>query len=170
MELLSGRRGGRASDKAGARDMAMDVYDGGPGSGPRPGGGGKKGVYYGRRDGEENHEDHSSREEFRRRDMERNKDDPPFKGKDEYRDEAFETEELARGKQEDSDATTIERHGRWGSRASDKAGARDIATDPPVSEPQRKAMQAAAAGHSTLGIPQKVGAEFAKADPGGKLP
>jgi hypothetical protein len=31
-------------------------------------------------------------------------------------------------------------------------------------------MHAAAAGHSTLGIPQKVGKEFAAADPGGKLP
>ena len=31
-------------------------------------------------------------------------------------------------------------------------------------------MFAAKAGHSNLGIPQKVGAEFAQADPGGKLP
>ena len=31
-------------------------------------------------------------------------------------------------------------------------------------------MFAAASGNSTLGIPQKVGAEFAAADPGGKLP
>jgi hypothetical protein len=45
-----------------------------------------------------------------------------------------------------------------------------FAFDPPVSEAQRKAMWAAKSGHSTLGIPQKVGAEFAKADPGGKLP
>jgi hypothetical protein len=42
--------------------------------------------------------------------------------------------------------------------------------DPPTSEAQRKAMWAAKSGHSTLGIPQSVGAEFAKADPGGKLP
>lgn len=41
---------------------------------------------------------------------------------------------------------------------------------PPVSEAQRRAMFAAKAGKSTLGIPQKVGAEFAAADPGGKLP
>jgi hypothetical protein len=41
---------------------------------------------------------------------------------------------------------------------------------PPVSEKQRKAMRAAKAGNSTLGIPQKVGAEFSAADPGGKLP
>jgi hypothetical protein len=41
---------------------------------------------------------------------------------------------------------------------------------PPVSEKQRRAMQAAAHGKSTLGIPQKVGAEFEKADKGGKLP
>ena len=31
-------------------------------------------------------------------------------------------------------------------------------------------MAAAAHGHSTLGIPKKVGAEFMKSDPGGKLP
>lgn len=31
-------------------------------------------------------------------------------------------------------------------------------------------MFAAAAGHSTLGIPKKVGKEFTDADPGGKLP
>jgi hypothetical protein len=31
-------------------------------------------------------------------------------------------------------------------------------------------MAAASAGHSTLGIPAKVGREFMKADPGGKLP
>ena len=41
---------------------------------------------------------------------------------------------------------------------------------PPKSEAQRRAMFSAAAGKSTLGIPQKVGKEFAKADKGGKLP
>ena len=41
---------------------------------------------------------------------------------------------------------------------------------PSVSEVQRKAMFAAASGHSTLGIPKKVGKEFADADEGGKLP
>lgn len=41
---------------------------------------------------------------------------------------------------------------------------------PPVSEAQRRAMYAAAAGKSTLGIPKKVGKEFTGADPGGKLP
>jgi hypothetical protein len=41
---------------------------------------------------------------------------------------------------------------------------------PPVSEAQRKAMYAAKAGKSTLGIPKSIGAEFVKADPGGKLP
>ena len=41
---------------------------------------------------------------------------------------------------------------------------------PPVSEAQRRAMFAAKAGHSTLGIPKSVGKEFADADPGGKLP
>lgn len=41
---------------------------------------------------------------------------------------------------------------------------------PPVSQAQRGAMRAAAAGKSTLGIPKKVGKEFDAADPGGKLP
>ena len=41
---------------------------------------------------------------------------------------------------------------------------------PAVSEAQRKAMGAAASGNSTLGIPKKVGEEFIKVDPGGKLP
>ena len=212
-------------------------------------------------------------------------------GQDSYRDEEFEEGELLRGKQDDRDEALISQHGRWGSRATDKAGARDdrdpnvegktareagktrqanpysegsvaanewakdwegikntysgwektqgardagltveearqrqrqyeqafrdgkitkqelsafldsignlvskdirktyearkepvkytpglrfggtMATDPPVSEAQRKAMWAAKSGNSTLGIPQKVGAEFAKADPGGKLP
>lgn len=40
----------------------------------------------------------------------------------------------------------------------------------PRSEKQRIAMQMAAAGKSTLGIPKKVGKEFTKSDPGGKLP
>jgi len=46
----------------------------------------------------------------------------------------------------------------------------DLATDPPQSEAQRRAMFAAASGHSTLGIPQSVGEEFTKVGPGGKLP
>lgn len=41
---------------------------------------------------------------------------------------------------------------------------------PSVSESQRKAMFAAAAGKSTLGISKKVGKEFVKSDTGGKLP
>jgi hypothetical protein len=41
---------------------------------------------------------------------------------------------------------------------------------PSVSESQRRAMHAAAAGKSTLGIPKKVGKEFVKADKGGSLP
>lgn len=45
-----------------------------------------------------------------------------------------------------------------------------MATDPPVSEAQRKAMHAAAEGHSTLGIPKSVGTKFSEADPGGSLP
>lgn len=40
----------------------------------------------------------------------------------------------------------------------------------PESEAQRRAMYAAASGHSTIGIPKKVGAEFVKADELGKLP
>jgi|ERR1039458_213013 hypothetical protein len=39
-----------------------------------------------------------------------------------------------------------------------------IATDPPVSEAQRRAMFAAASGNSTLGIPKKVGEEFVGKD------
>ena len=41
---------------------------------------------------------------------------------------------------------------------------------PPVSERQRRAMHAAAAGHSTIGIPKKVGKDFSSADKGGRLP
>ncbi len=41
---------------------------------------------------------------------------------------------------------------------------------PPVSEAQRRAMEAAAHGKSNIGIPKTVGQEFAKADEGGKLP
>ena len=41
---------------------------------------------------------------------------------------------------------------------------------PPVSEAQRKAMWAAAKGKSSLGIPAKVGKDFADSDEGGKLP
>ena len=44
----------------------------------------------------------------------------------------------------------------------------------PKSQNQRKAMYAAASGHSTIGIPKKVGAEFVKGDhergKGAKLP
>jgi hypothetical protein len=41
---------------------------------------------------------------------------------------------------------------------------------PMKSTAQRRAMYAAAAGHSTIGIPRKVGAEFVAADKPGKLP
>jgi hypothetical protein len=41
---------------------------------------------------------------------------------------------------------------------------------PPVSQKQRRAMYAAAAGRSTLGIPRAVGREFVAADKGGKPP
>jgi hypothetical protein len=43
-------------------------------------------------------------------------------------------------------------------------------TDESVSEPQHNAMEAAAHGNSTLGIPEKVGEEFAKADKGKEMP
>lgn len=46
----------------------------------------------------------------------------------------------------------------------------EVLEKPPVSEAQRKAMHAAAAGHSDIGIPQGVGKDFAEKDPGGKLP
>lgn len=39
---------------------------------------------------------------------------------------------------------------------------------PVVSEAQRRAMYAAKSGHSTLGIPRKVGADFIAATPKGK--
>ena len=42
---------------------------------------------------------------------------------------------------------------------------------PPVSEAQRRLMWAAANKKGGVGgVPQSVGKEFAKADPGGKLP
>ena len=41
---------------------------------------------------------------------------------------------------------------------------------PPVSQAQRKAMFAAAAGKSTLGISKKVGEDFSKSDKGGSYP
>jgi hypothetical protein len=41
---------------------------------------------------------------------------------------------------------------------------------PMKSQAQRKAMHAAAAGKSTLGIPKRVGKKFVKHDQGGKLP
>ena len=41
---------------------------------------------------------------------------------------------------------------------------------PMKSEAQRRAMYAAAAGKSTLGIPKKVAKEFVAHDQGGKLP
>lgn len=41
---------------------------------------------------------------------------------------------------------------------------------PAVSEAQRRAMYAAAAGKSTLGIPKSVGKDFVAASPPGKLP
>jgi len=41
---------------------------------------------------------------------------------------------------------------------------------PPVSQAQRRAMYAAAAGKSNIGIPKSVGKDFTAADKGGKLP
>lgn len=55
-------------------------------------------------------------------------------------------------------------------RTGKKAEDVKLANDPPVSEAQRKAMFAAASGHSTLGIPKSVGEEFVDKDKGGKLP
>lgn len=43
-------------------------------------------------------------------------------------------------------------------------------TDESVSEPQHNAMEAAAHGNSTLGIPEKVGKEFSDADKGKEMP
>jgi len=57
-----------------------------------------------------------------------------------------------------------------GARRKPAKDKRRMATDPPVSEAQRRAMFAAKSGHSNLGIPKSVGEEFASADPGGKLP
>ena len=42
--------------------------------------------------------------------------------------------------------------------------------DPPVSEAQRGAMYAAAAGKSNIGIPKNVGRDYVRSDKGGKLP
>lgn len=53
---------------------------------------------------------------------------------------------------------------------SNRLDAIEARTDPPVSERQRRAMRAAAAGNSNLGISKSVGEEFSEADPGGKLP
>jgi hypothetical protein len=50
--------------------------------------------------------------------------------------------------------------GRHGGRISPHIEMDEIAFDPPVSEAQRRAMWAAKEGRSSLGIPQKVGAEF----------
>ena len=41
---------------------------------------------------------------------------------------------------------------------------------PMKSQSQRKAMRAAAAGKSTLGIPKRVAKEYVASDKGGKLP
>ena len=49
-------------------------------------------------------------------------------------------------------------------------GIRGIMAMPPRSQAQRRAMYAAAAGKSTIGIPKSVGKKFAKADKPGKLP
>ena len=46
------------------------------------------------------------------------------------------------------------------------AAAKEESLDESVSEPQHKAMEAAAHGHSNIGIPKDVGKEFAEADKG----
>ncbi len=158
MSTISGRRGGRASEKSGARGMAMDED--------------RDEQRYNELMNKFQATNVLSRAERAELDALIAKGKSPSRRYgDEYRDEEFEEGELLRGKQDDRDEALVSQHGRWGSRATDKAGARDVyATDPPVSEAQRKAMWAAKSGNSTLGIPKSVGAEFAKADPGGKLP
>jgi hypothetical protein len=54
------------------------------------------------------------------------------------------------------------RHGSNIDQSLPIATAAPMATDPPVSERQERAMYAAAEGNSTLGIPQHVGKEFVK--------
>jgi hypothetical protein len=56
------------------------------------------------------------------------------------------------------------KHGQW------SLNKEEALSKPPVSESQRKAMWAAADGHSDLGIPSSVGKDFADSDKGGKLP
>lgn len=50
--------------------------------------------------------------------------------------------------------------GSEGEEDGGSGGGDKMATDPPVSEKQRRAMYAAREGRSTLGIPKKVGEEF----------
>jgi hypothetical protein len=134
-----GRWGARASEKAGARDLAMDAYDGGPGSGPK------------------NHA-----EEFDRSMAEVRKNIAGLEaGSKEYEKNMGEFNNSAKALGYKARMKPVTKDGRWGGRSN-------MATDPPVSEPQRKAMFAAAAGKSTLGIPKKVGEEFVgKAKDGG---
>lgn len=54
-------------------------------------------------------------------------------------------------------ASTMPKGMTWPAGSKDAA---PLATDPPVSEAQRRAMFAAAQGNSALGIPKKVGEEF----------
>lgn len=62
----------------------------------------------------------------------------------------------------EADPEKAEKEARQVKRMKDAIGedSLKIATDPPTSEKQRRAMFAAAAGHSDLGIPKKVGEEF----------
>lgn len=116
----SGRFGGRASDKSGARDAAL-----------------------------------SQSEQERFDDLKRRKSG--FGGLTSGEEKEFED--------------LRDRIGRIGFKSAGAVRAKDnMATDPPVSEAQRRAMFAAKAGNSNIGIPQHVGKEFAEADPGGKLP
>jgi len=50
-----------------------------------------------------------------------------------------------------------------------ESGMNDPAYDPPVSQAQNAAMHAAAAGHSTLGIPRSVGEDYVAAAHGTKV-
>lgn len=70
---------------------------------------------------------------------------------------------IIRGELKDSGYWFTRNPGERARRYSSQQMAMDaarLATDPPVSEKQRKAMYAAASGHSTLGIPKSVGEEF----------
>lgn len=77
---------------------------------------------------------------------------------------AYIKESLAKAKKDGKEKLKTHQNGQWSLNKEEEL------SKPPVSEAQRKAMWAAAKGHSNLGIPKSVGKEFADADAGGKLP